>query len=136
MASPVLVVDDHHDAYYSSTTESAGPPNPYLFSYTAGRYPGHADRTHSEVSDGQGHVKGTYSYVDPLQQIRTVDYTADKNGFHPVLSHEQKPQEQSLAVQLATRKHIALYNKIAQSHAHPEQSVQVRMRVFLLIYVF
>lgn len=131
MATPLLVVDQDDEYYSSTTTEAAGPPNPYLFSYTAGRYPGHADRTHSEVSDGLGHVKGTYSYVDPLQQIRTVDYTADQNGFHPVLSHEQKPQKQSLAVQLATRKHIALYNKIAQAHAHPEESVQVSRNILI-----
>jgi hypothetical protein len=38
-----------------------GPPQPYSFSYTAGRYPGHVDRTHSETSDGTGTVRGKYS---------------------------------------------------------------------------
>ena len=38
-----------------------GPPQPYSFSYTAGRYPGHVDRTHSETSDGSGTVRGKYS---------------------------------------------------------------------------
>ena len=38
-----------------------GPPQPYSFSYTAGRYPGHVDRTHSETSDGSGTIRGEYS---------------------------------------------------------------------------
>ena len=38
-----------------------GPPQPYSFSYTAGRYPGHVDRTHSETSDGSGTIRGKYS---------------------------------------------------------------------------
>jgi hypothetical protein len=41
-----------------------GPPQPYSFSYTAGRYPGHVDRTHSETSDGTGVIRGKYSYSD------------------------------------------------------------------------
>lgn len=34
------------------------PPVPYAFGYAAGRFPGHIDRTHSEVSDGSGIVQG------------------------------------------------------------------------------
>lgn len=34
------------------------PPKPYAFGYAAGRFPGHIDRTHSEVSDGSGVVQG------------------------------------------------------------------------------
>lgn len=36
------------------------PPSPglYAFGYAAGRYPGNIDRTHSEVSDGSGVVRG------------------------------------------------------------------------------
>jgi hypothetical protein len=40
--------------------ELVGPPQPYSFTYTAGRYPGHVDRTHSETSDGSGTVRGKY----------------------------------------------------------------------------
>lgn len=115
------------DATTTTTTEAAGPPNPYIFSYTAGRYPGHADRTHTEVSNGQGVVKGSYSYVDPNQEIRTVDYVADEHGFRPTLSHEPQPQRQSAAVRLATERHAALYNSIAQAHANPPSpDVQVK----------
>lgn len=118
---------DYADYPYEpiTSTEHAPPPHPYVFSYTAGRYPGHADRTHSEVSDGSGIVRGSFSYIDPRQQIRTVDYTADQNGFHPHLSHELQPQQQSAAVKLATDRHLALYNKIAQSHANPPANQQV-----------
>ncbi|GBP86310.1 Cuticle protein 10.9 [Eumeta japonica] len=105
------------------STEPA-PPKPYVFSYTAGRYPGHADRQHSEVSDGSGVVRGSFSYVDPRNKIRTVDYVADKQGFHPVLSDEppEHPRE-SEAVALARDKHEKLFAKIAEQHAtnpHPD----------------
>ncbi|XP_013188327.1 cuticle protein 16.8 [Amyelois transitella] len=97
------------------------PPKPYVFSYTAGRFPGHADRQHTEVSDGSGVVRGTFSYVDPRQKVRTVDYVADKEGFHPVLS-EQPPEHpaDSDSVARAKDKHYQLYAKIAEEHAqHP-----------------
>lgn len=124
--SPFIVAADQVTHYNGAVYEieeqhtEPPPPSPYVFSYTAGRYPGHADRTHSEVSDGSGIVRGSFSYVDPRQQIRTVDYTADKNGFHPILSHEAKPQEQSAAVKLETQRQAALFNKIANERAHPE----------------
>lgn len=40
------------------TTEHAAP-GLYAFGYAAGRFPGNIDRTHSEVSDGSGVVRGT-----------------------------------------------------------------------------
>ncbi|CAK1590627.1 unnamed protein product [Parnassius mnemosyne] len=96
------------------------PPIPYSFSYTAGRYPGHTDRQHSEVSDGSV-VKGSYSYVDPRQKVRTVEYVADKEGFHPLLS-EVPPEhpKDSESVARAKDRHYQLYSKIAEEHAHPE----------------
>jgi hypothetical protein len=36
--------------------------------------------THAEVGDGSGTVRGAFSYVDPLQQVRTVEYVADEHG--------------------------------------------------------
>ncbi|XP_054738283.1 uncharacterized protein LOC129244586 [Anastrepha obliqua] len=100
--------------YGHETTPQPGPPNPYVFSYQAGRAPGHVDRQHTEVSDGSGVVRGAFSYVDPKNQLRTVQYVADKNGFHPQLSHEQEDTE---AVKQAKQKHFSLYNRIAQEHA-------------------
>ncbi|KAL0867470.1 hypothetical protein ABMA27_008256 [Loxostege sticticalis] len=110
----------------STTTTEPPPPKPYVFSYTAGRYPGHADRQHSEVSDGSGVVRGTFSYVDPRQKLRTVNYVADKEGFHPQLSDPlpDHPTD-SEAVARAKDKHYALYAKIAQEHfehPHPDES--------------
>ncbi|CAO1381436.1 unnamed protein product [Diamesa hyperborea] len=99
-----------------TTTTEYYPPRPYAFSYEAGRYPNHVDRTHSEVGDGAGTVRGSFSYVDPRNQVRTVEYVADENGFQPQLSHEVK---NTIAVDLATKRHTELYNKIAASHANP-----------------
>lgn len=106
-----IIVDDA----VTSTTEYY-PPRPYAFAYQAGRAPGHVDRTHSEVGDGAGTVRGAYSYVDPLNRVRTVEYVADENGFYPQLSH---PVTNTKAVDLATKRHLSLYKKIAAEHADP-----------------
>ncbi|OWR47827.1 larval cuticle protein LCP-17-like [Danaus plexippus] len=109
------------DVSHLETTTELLPPRPYAFSYTAGRYPGDIDRQHAEVSDGSGVVKGTFSYVDPRHKVRTVDYVADKDGFHPVLSDvpPEHPTD-SEAVARAKDRHFQLYAKIAEDHAqHP-----------------
>ncbi|XP_073846653.1 cuticular protein 57A [Musca autumnalis] len=115
------VADVSHIVGYHTTPQPAGPPNPYVFSYQAGRAPGHVDRQHTEVSDGSGVIRGAFSYVDPKNQVRTVQYVADEHGFHPQLSHQLEDSE---AVKAAKQKHFALYNRIAQQHAsgaqHPE----------------
>ncbi|KAL4706575.1 hypothetical protein ACJJTC_015773 [Scirpophaga incertulas] len=36
-------------------------------------------------NDGQYVVKGLYSYIDQSGHKYTVTYTADKDGFHPVI---------------------------------------------------
>lgn len=40
--------------------EYPSTPGLYAFGYAAGRFPGNIDRTHSEVSDGSGVVRGSY----------------------------------------------------------------------------
>lgn len=62
-------------------------------------------------------MRGTFSYVDPRHQIRTVEYVADKSGFYPVLSHPVLPPQQTAAVRKATDNHNRLYNQIAEQHA-------------------
>lgn len=104
----------HIVGHHETTTPKSGPANPYVFSYQAGRAPGHVDRQHTEVSDGSGVIRGAFSYVDPKNQVRTVQYVADEHGFHPQLSHELEDSE---AVKAAKQKHINLYNRIAQEHA-------------------
>lgn len=110
----------------TTTTTPQPPPHPYVFSYTAGRYRGHVDRAHSEVSDGSGTVRGAFSYIDPRQQIRSVEYVADKDGFHPVLSHPNAEPEQSEAVKLATLRHLKLFNQIAEANANVSKNFSFR----------
>lgn len=68
------------------------------------------------MGDGAGTVRGAFSYVDPLNQVRTVEYIADENGFQPQLSH---PVQNTKAVELANQRHFALYNKIAERNSDP-----------------
>ncbi|XP_072382359.1 uncharacterized protein [Diabrotica undecimpunctata] len=99
------------------------PPKPYAFGYAAGRFPGHIDRTHSEVSDGSGLVQGSYSYVDPKFRIRKVDYVADKDGFH-VTSNDDVPALPSDTPVVAAAKinHLRKYAAIADAQqASPVQ---------------
>ncbi|XP_043641512.1 cuticle protein 8 [Drosophila teissieri] len=103
------------DVSHLVTPEPKVPASPYVFSYQAGRAPGHVDRQHTEVSDGSGVIRGAFSYVDPKNQVRTVQYVADEHGFHPQLSHKL---EDSAAVQAAKQRHFAAYNRIAQEHAN------------------
>lgn len=121
VASASLVVCDvSHLLLRDATTTHPPPPQPYVFSYTAGRFAGHTDRAHSEIGDGAGTVRGAYSYIDPSQEIRSVEYVADKDGFRPILSHPQAEPEQTEAVKLATIRHINQFNRIAETHANPE----------------
>ncbi|CAH2051582.1 unnamed protein product, partial [Iphiclides podalirius] len=123
LATVALTSCDVSHILEEPTTEPP-PPKPYAFSYTAGRFPGHADRQHSEVSDGSGVVKGSFSYVDPRQKLRTVEYVADREGFHPVLSDvpPEHPAD-SESVAQAKDRHFQLYARIAEEHAHPENVV-------------
>ncbi|XP_077256287.1 uncharacterized protein LOC143894087 [Temnothorax americanus] len=116
----VCLADVSHISGYSTTTPLP-PPKPYSFQYEAGRYPGHIDRVHQETGDGQGIIHGTYSYIDPKYKVRTVEYTADKNGFHPALINFEDAYAQpadSEAVRLAKEKHFRLYHRIAEANAH------------------
>ncbi|XP_075166847.1 cuticular protein 57A [Haematobia irritans] len=121
MSLAVALADVSHVVNHHTTPQPTGPANPYVFSYQAGRAPGHVDRQHTEVSDGTGVIRGAFSYVDPKNQVRTVQYVADEHGFHPQLSHQLEDSE---AVKAAKQKHFQLYNRIAQEHAtgvhHPE----------------
>lgn len=54
---------------YTTTTESSAPHRPYYFSYAAGRFPGHLDRSHTETSDGTGNVKGKFILISILNHI-------------------------------------------------------------------
>jgi hypothetical protein len=120
--------DVSHILQKDHTTPSP-PPSPYAFSYGAGRYPGHVDRTHTEVSDGSGTVRGAFAYIDPNNQVRTVEYIADQYGFYPSLSHIDQPIKQTAAVQKATDRHTVLFNRIAEANSHPQPAVNLVRKI-------
>jgi hypothetical protein len=117
----ICLADVSHILPEYTTTTPPPPPKPYNFQYKAGRYPGHIDRVHQEAGDGNGVIYGSYSYIDPKHKVRTVEYTADKAGFHPALINFEDTLAQpadSEAVRLAKEKHLRLYQNIAEANAH------------------
>lgn len=56
--------------------------NLYKFNYTVG-YHGH-----NEVGDASGRKEGGYHVIGRDGIRRTVSYTADENGFHPIIKYE------------------------------------------------
>lgn len=81
------------------------------------------------------YFSGTYSYVDPKHKVRTVEYKADKNGFHPVLINFNDTFAQpadSETVRLAKERHMHLYQKIAKANAH---NVPVNLPRVIVLYI-
>ncbi|XP_024939914.1 uncharacterized protein LOC107266736 [Cephus cinctus] len=120
MGSWALEVYGKYSTENLEVTTPPPPPKPYSFKYQAGRYPGQIDRVHQEAGDGSGIVHGSYSYIDPKHKVRTVDYVADANGFHPSLTNFEDTlvtPTDSEAVKLAKEKHYALYERIANANA-------------------
>ncbi|XKL64854.1 hypothetical protein PGB90_004940 [Kerria lacca] len=110
LISLIVFVCIQAQKYEETTTE----PHPYSFAFTAGRYPGHIDRTRAEYRDDNGIIRGLYTYIDPRHEIRTVEYTADKDGFHPILN---KPAEMDTpAVAAAKSQHFKLFNEVNRLH--------------------
>lgn len=75
---PTLGDFDKHeeDQHYSKVSNS------YHFEYAVHDPVTGDEKSHNEVSDGYGTVKGTYSLVEPDGSIRVVEYTADDvHGF-------------------------------------------------------
>ncbi|CAK9806907.1 hypothetical protein ANTQUA_LOCUS5057 [Anthophora quadrimaculata] len=107
--------------YLRTTTTPQSPPRPYSIQYQAGRHPGNVDRVHEESGDGFGHIRGSYSFIDPEHKVRTVQYAVDENGFHTSLINYEDTVAQpveSEAVKLATENHLRLYQKIGEANTH------------------
>ena len=81
------------------------------------------------------HILGRYSYIDSKHKVRTVEYTADKNGFHPALINFEdafiQPAD-SEVVRLAKEKHFRLYHRIAEANAH---NISVNLPRVIVLYI-
>lgn len=75
---PSLNDFDEHDEHQHHSQASKS----YHFKYAVHDPETGDEKSHNEVSDGHGTVKGTYSLVEPDGSIRVVEYTADDvHGF-------------------------------------------------------
>ncbi|XP_054269753.1 uncharacterized protein LOC128991056 [Macrosteles quadrilineatus] len=68
-----------------------------------------------EESDADGTRRGSYSYIDPSGQRRTISYVAGKNGFVPTGDHLP-------AVPAPVVNPLPQYNPPQQSYNPPQQS--------------
>jgi hypothetical protein len=55
--------------------------------------------------------------VDPRNRVRTVQYVADANGFHPISNMGSSPVTDTPVVADAKLRHFALVEKISAEHA-------------------
>ncbi|CAL1292276.1 unnamed protein product [Larinioides sclopetarius] len=77
-------------------------PSPYEFGYQFGD--GNGMQQHrSESADEEGVVKGVYGYMDPLGVYRSVEYTADSDGYRAVIRTNEPG---SVAKDIAHAKYI------------------------------
>lgn len=92
---PSLNGFDEHDEHQTHSQVS----NSYHFKYAVHDPVTGDEKSHNEVSDGHGTVKGTYSLVEPDGSIRVVEYTADDvHGFRAEVKKIQ-PQHKPLSTE-------------------------------------
>ncbi|XP_037081488.1 translation initiation factor IF-2-like [Pollicipes pollicipes] len=120
----------------AATDEPAEGPHPYSFSYDAGRFPNHVDRSHSETRNEDGTVVGSFQYLDPLKRLVKVAYTADETGFHSTVEGavpDALPRESdtvaaardSFFAQVA--KIMAEHDRIGKEHARLRAAKKARL---------
>lgn len=62
------------------------------------------------LSPNSKYISGLYTYVDPKQEIRAVEYLADKDGFHPKLNIPGSVDTPVVAA--AKARHLKLFDKV------------------------
>ncbi|XP_042883061.1 cuticle protein CP14.6-like [Penaeus japonicus] len=71
--------------------ETQYSPQPFAYNYNIADEIGAVRAAHVEEGDGNGKVRGSYSYVRPDGVLQTVSYVADENGFRPEIVEETAP---------------------------------------------
>jgi len=88
-------------------------PLPFKYAFAASRVPGGSpDRYVEQEGDGEGVIRGSYTYLDPNHQWRKVSYSADKDGFHVEEDSNTVPKD-TVAVANAKAKHDFLFQEMA-----------------------
>jgi len=96
--------------------------NSYHFKYAVHDPVTGDEKSHNEVSDGHGTVKGTYSLVEPDGSIRVVEYTADDvHGFKAEVKKiqpQEKPSSAEHTFDLAEQKVLYFPNPVNDLEEH------------------
>jgi len=88
-------------------------PLPFKYAFAASRVPGGSpDRYVEQEGDGEGVIRGSYTYLDPNHRWRKVSYLADKDGFHVEEDKDSTPKD-TVAVANAKAKHGFLFQELA-----------------------
>ncbi|CAG9831473.1 unnamed protein product [Diabrotica balteata] len=91
------------------------PPKPYAFGYAAGRFPGHIDRTHSEVSDGSGLVQDQLpsdTLTSPTHNLFFITYYPWRPPGKPTI-HFKKLELTNYLISYIHPSNLSLYTPIS-----------------------
>lgn len=109
-------------------------PRPFGFKYTIADKLMGLRQAHVQESDGKV-VTGSYSYVRPDGILMTVRYTADENGYHPIVTEEaapglvnmdpegdssfsiKLPDTEEFGVHLSNQEYLVIKERLAQQKA-------------------
>lgn len=99
--------ETHDDDHY------AHAPTPYHFEYAVNDPHTHDIKSHHELNDGHGNVKGSYSLLEADGSTRVVTYTADhEHGFKAEVKKIEAPAHHHFD---ATSYHEPIYSSYKPS---------------------
>ncbi|KAG8186886.1 hypothetical protein JTE90_023775 [Oedothorax gibbosus] len=102
-----------------------GPPSAYIFGYRSDDGDGTTQHRHEE-SDGAGVIRGSYGFFDADGVYRTVNYTADSNGYRAVVRSNEptfEAQSEGNAVFIADPQMLAIKGKEIAGRRKPLNDV-------------
>jgi len=109
-------------ATYRASQEQQYAPIPYQYAYKTEADDGQMNK--EETSDGNGNVKGSYSFNLADGRQRTVTYYADETGFHAdVTTNEQGTESKDAADALYKSSAITGYDAALQYQPAPRPQV-------------
>jgi len=121
------------------------PPMPFSYKYNVADELMGLRQAHTQESDGAV-VTGSYSYVRPDGVLMTVRYTADENGYHPIIEEEaapglvemdplgdssysvKLPDSEEFSVNLSNQEYLVIKDRLAREKAEEQSRSRARQQ--------